>query len=400
MSAKRSLKSTAPRREVYPRPAPDVNPPSGGVNPPPLPSGPRLWRALSILFGCLIASTTGCSPTTRPVLRTTYLVAARYDVEPLIVDLGRHGAMDTVQHDFQRLAQLGFDGVVLRHLDEADRSAILNTANETGLRVAIPDRRLDFYTTAGTLPVGFRSESDLVRTVANDLAGRPGVAAIVIHRPPDPKATRRETSLRRRLGTRGVASVSTGGSDADPTPASLITLDVATIESAGQSSVLESWLARYHEGLLDGRTAGLVMDRSRRPPGDPRGLIDPTRALGPANLTAVKQITRRAKRWGACLNRAVATPIRDAAWTVKDLATVALTRGQRRFVLIFNRSAKRFARGEVTLPESVAGRAVTRAVEVPPTTTSPAGHVSEPAQGRITLPVALRPGDAALFEIF
>jgi hypothetical protein len=85
---------------------------------------------------------------------------------------------------------------------------------------------------------------------------------------------------------------------------------------------------------------------------------------------------------------------------VADLTAAALVRGKRRFVLVLNRSMERYARGNVLLPENLGGKAVTRAVEVPPSPAKAAGRVIEPQRGRITLPAALRPGDAALFEIF
>ncbi len=163
---------------------------------------------------------------------------------------------------------------------------------------------------------------------------------------------------------------------------------------------MEAWLRQYHQGLIDGRLAGLVFDRYRRIPGDGPGIITQGGPPDPARLAAVKELAARARLWGPRLTGATPGPLRLGASADADLSVTAFDHGRRLYVLVFNRSADRYTRSEVVLPELINGASPSRAVEVPASMSNPVGRVVNPHRGRIGLPVDLRPGDAVLFEIF
>jgi hypothetical protein len=354
--------------------------------------------ALTLLIW-LALPTSGCT-SVRSGADAAYLIAVGYDVEPVFVEKGRREAVETVRRDFQDIAEVGFTGVLLRHVDDADRGAVLDIAEENGLRAAVPQRSFDHYLLTGMLPPGCGSKTDLVLAASSRIAHHPSFAAFVVNCARSRSAGRRGAGLCRLLEQHGVPGVTVDSRNGDPTAVALARIDPGATEGDRGSSLVETWLAQFHAGLASGRTAGLVFDRYRRPPGDPRGLVASRGAPGPTDRAAIKHILTRAQQWGPTLYRAVPAPTANTTSDVDDLSAAALVRGKRRFVLVLNRSMERYARGNVLLPESIGGKAVTRAVEVPPSPADAAGRVIEPQRGRITLSAALRPGDAALFEIF
>jgi hypothetical protein len=202
------------------------------------------------------------------------------------------------------------------------------------------------------------------------------------------------------LAERALPGFTIADQDAEARDTDLAVIEAAAVTAGPQASVIEHWLAQYHEALIQGRTAGVVFRRYRRDPADPRGLITTGEALKAADLAAIKQLSTRARRWGPSLRGTRAEPIDPVAGGAEELSLAALSHGKRRLVLVFNRSTEQYARTRVALPEIIGGRKTVRAVEMPPTPSAAAGQVIPAHGGRVTLPVALRPGDAALFEIF
>ena len=168
----------------------------------------------------------------------------------------------------------------------------------------------------------------------------------------------------------------------------------------GDSSMVERLLADFHAGLIGGHMAGLVVDRYRRPIGDPPALVTSDDPPSPAHAAAVKKLLTRAKHWGPRLCRLVPEPMTACDLDADGVTVTALIGGPRRYVLVFNPSLEHYGRGEVRLPASIGGAPAARAVGVPASATVAAGGVFNVRQGRITIPVMLRPGDAALYEIF
>ncbi|MCH8149001.1 MAG: hypothetical protein IH987_13645 [Planctomycetes bacterium] len=177
---------------------------------------------------------------------------------------------------------------------------------------------------------------------------------------------------------------------------------VTTAENAHQvdGSPMERWLAQYHRELLLGKTGGIVVDRYRRVPGDPPGLATDGGPMPAARSAALRALITRVRRWAPHVHRAAVQPVDVVISANADILVVRLVRGKREHLLIFNPSPDRYTRGDVALPESMGGSALTRAVEVPSSETSPAGRVLYPVRGRVVVNVALRPGDAVLFELF
>ena len=114
---------------------------------------------------------------------------------------------------------------------------------------------------------------------------------------------------------------------------------------------------------------------------------------------ALRALVTRVRRWAPHVHRTTVQPVDAVVSGNVDIRVVCLERGKRRHLLIFNPSGDQYARGDVSLPESIEGSALTRAVEVPSSETAPAGLVFHPVRGRIVVSVTLRPGDAVLLEL-
>jgi hypothetical protein len=147
-------------------------------------------------------------------------------------------------------------------------------------------------------------------------------------------------------------------------------------------------------------TAGLLLDRYRGLPGDGHAFTPPAEAFTPEQAAAIEALLARARKWGPRLLGLAAEPILGVVPGGPDVQLTALMRGAQRYVLVSNPSMDQYARGQVVLPGSIGGMPAHRAVEVPPTSGRVAGRVSDARGGRIALSVTLRPGDAALFEMF
>lgn len=188
-------------------------------------------------------------------------------------------------------------------------------------------------------------------------------------------------------------------------PGGTASLGAGTVPSAAPSPAdagarLETWLAAYHTGLIRGRTAGIIVDRYRSLPGDPPGL-SAERPDGRLALTAaVKELATRAALWGRRLAGSRLHAVIDAPQGNETLRLAVFARDRRRYLLVFNASSSEYVRDAVTVPASAVGLPLRRAVEVPASSDRPAGHVTEARGDRLALSVALRPGDAALFELF
>ncbi len=332
-----------------------------------------------------------------------YILAVRYDVEPVLVGRDRHEALDLVRDDFNTIAKLGFTSALLWHVDPLDRGELLELAGDAGITIFMPGPDAGFVRceySRGPLDPG-----TVIGTVVGEpprWCKHPAFAGLVSGQAfgADPAGRPRTLSLAvdanripwvRRLG----------GSGGDGFPGwELTTIDTAGLQPDNEASLLQGYLARFHTGLAARRTAGLIVDRYRRTAGDPPGLTAAGQRFTPTESAAIKQLLIRARQWGPRLRELAARPLAVPGGGQADLKVTALTGQRRRYVLVFNSSADRYRRGEVRLPESIGKAPVVRAVEVPPSAGSPLGRVLDGQGGPITLPVTLRPGDAILFEVF
>ena len=75
------------------------------------------------------------------------------------------------------------------------------------------------------------------------------------------------------------------------------------------------------------------------------------------------------------------------------VATVSFARGDRRFLLVYNRSAERFARATVRVPVDLAGARLRWAIDTDTL------RRQEPRGPTIPISVHLKPGDGRLYEL-
>ena len=348
--------------------------------------------------GGLLAGGAGCA-SVRPVgagVATTHLIAVRYDVEPAFASQGHRAALEAIRRDFRRVRELGFDSVVLRHVDDRDSETLLDIAGATGLKAAVPRRNMTHFVTTGILPEGIRDSGELLGRVPREVIAHEALAALVVDPGPSQDTARRARELLTSLNRRGAVCVSSRGDGSD----GLAVVDVGMESANPDVSPTERWLAQYHGALAAGSTGGVVVECYRRPPGDPPDLAADRVPLTAARAAALRELITRARRWSRSLRRSTAQPLAVILSSGLEVRVTEFLRARQRCVLVFNPSADRFARGEVLLPELVGGAAVSRAVEVLPSASGPAGRVIDARKGRIVLPIALRPGDARLFELF
>ncbi|MEK7756739.1 MAG: hypothetical protein AAB385_05965 [Planctomycetota bacterium] len=311
----------------------------------------------------------------------------------LTCDLSRNDSV--IGDDFKTIADLGFGGVVLHHVEDGDREILLGLAGEVGLKAAVPDRRFDRFVVTGGLPPQCRDENDLMRETPDEIVHHSAFHGYVVEGGRGSAAGERSRKLRAQLVRHGTSCISLGDNDDAP----LAVIDARAVREGPPGTALERLLAKYHAALCAGQTGGVIVDRFMRLPGDPPGLTSPDEPLLPAHSSAIAALIQRARCWGPRLSALPASSLisaTDSSW----LTVTVLGRGARRYVLIFNTSTERFAREEVRLPALILDRSVLRAVEVPPSTDRGAGRVIHAQRGQLPLPVELRPGDAALFEVF
>jgi len=323
-----------------------------------------------------------------------YWIAARYDVEPRLNAGVLSDNEDVIRHDLKAIADLGLGGVVLCHVEDGNRGRLLELADEVRLRAAIPDRRFDRFVVTGGLPAQCRDANELVRDVSDETVRHPAFHGYVVEGGRGSAARERSRMLRAKLDRQGVPSVSLGDRDDAP----LAVIDAGVVREGPPGMAIERLLAKYHAALCAGQTGGVIVDRFMRLPGDPPGLASADEPLLPAHSSAIRALTQRARNWGPRLSGLPAsslTPTTDSSW----LSVTALGRGTRRYVLVFNTSTDQFAREEILLPALILDQAVLRVVEVPPSMDRGAGRVIHSRSGELTLPIELRPGDAALYEI-
>lgn len=353
-----------------------------------------------VALGLGLALATGGCATVTPPPASPYLIAVRYDVEPRFVSSEHPAAVSTIRRDFHAIAELGFNGVVFRHVEDTDRLTMLDIARGTGLKAFMPDRRFERYVLTGLLPAGRTDVPELVRTLPRKLTDHSALDAFVVSAGRGPDGTRRAVILAASLGVQRLRCVLLEKNSRPADTEGLAMIDAAVVDADREGSLLQRLLAQFHAGLGDGFTSGLVVDRFRPLPGYRSVMAPPGEPFTPAQAAAIDALVARARHWGPRLCGFAAQPVVSAAIEEAHVQITALIRDRRRYVLISNSGDDVYARGEVVLPELIGGAPVARAVEVLPSTDRRAGRVVDAQRGRVTLSVSLRPGDAALFEIF
>jgi hypothetical protein len=358
-----------------------------------------------------------------------FLVAVRYPVEPL--SMAETGDPEhRLSTDFQRIRELGFNGVLAAHVADDRREAVVQAARTQALMLILTDPVLHRFCRAGPASGRAVDIDDRLRTVlppdADGLprmlhvgeigddagAGRAAqIAARVERRLPSlPVAATVRADLplpgaRLRHITpmvRVCEPADLTGTFSSPLP--LPRPGMMIIPVSGQTEDLvqsvRTWLGMYHAGLSAGATEGLILDAWAEVRGRREGLVDAADSVVVARAAAVKRIIHRAGAWSPRLRGSVVVPL--DGWQCHDgnLRVTLFTRQHRRWVLLWNASASRFMRSELSLPAEAGGATATRAVEVPGDPGVVGGRVFDARRGRIAIPVELAPGDAILFELF
>ncbi len=328
--------------------------------------------------------------------------------------------------DMRRIAALRLRSVLLEHLDDSTAPAAIRAAREAGLEPFVADRSIRDYVLLNALPVSCRDVNGVVRSMgepggtidpavgvvvdagqtsdtmeraknafaAIERSGRPALLwdrgnGALYRRPPPPPP--------KDVGQ--PASPIEAGHAAESSFDAIAVISTTTFNDRPPGQEAGLLLSAYHEALAQGRTGGLLIDRFQRIPGDPPGLLPGGSASPPSRTAAVAALVDRASNWGSRLIGFAVAPVRSAKAPL-DVSVLAFVHGPRRFVLVYNRSAAVHGRGEVVVASEGAVGQIRRAVEVPGGGDSRGGTVLTVHGGTIVIPVSLRPGDAALFELF
>lgn len=350
---------------------------------------------------CSLAPGLGCAATkTTPNPR--FRLAVRYDVESMRIGLDRATGNKRIRTDLTRVIELGFDAVVFECVEDDERTEMLEVASSSGLAAVVPDRDVQYYLMTGRLPLSFASVDDLIRGKLRGLSARNGFAGLSIGRVASSSGVSdrylKVLAAAKELELPCVVLATTIDLPRDGSAFAVV--DTGELTDDAVVSPLERLLARFHGELAAGRTASLVVDRFACAPGDRTGLVSVDTQPTAAKLAAVRGLVGRARRWGPLLYGSRSEVLREASIDDEGASMTAFMRGQRRYVFLYNPSGERYVRGPVAAPASIDGRPVSRLVEVPPTSERVAGEVFESQRGGVTIRVDLRPGDAALFEVF
>lgn len=349
------------------------------------------------LLSCAVIAVGACGCETAPRAGVDrYLIAVRYDIEPVLTQHGYERGMETVRGDLAAAAELGFNCVVFRHAGDDDFRTLLDAAAEVGLNVALTPRACTYFVRTGA--GGRGGSAQLARELSDSIAAHPAFTALVVDGGGSDDAKMRGEWLVEAFERRGIPCVTWGTSQGN---GGLNTIRVAGDEGDGGRFLMEQLLVQFHAGLAAGLTSGLVIDDRHALPGEPPGLFDSSVPISAAKSAALRAVMTRAVRWGRRLFGAAAKPVGSALPDdASEVTLTLLTQGHRRYALVVSTSRASFFRGDVAVPHTLDGVVYHRAVEVPSSAAQLAGRVVDARDGKLPLAVDLRPGDAALFELF
>lgn len=342
-------------------------------------------------------------------------MAIRYDIEPLLVELGSGGMFGdseapmpasvqaTMKSDFEAIRGMGFDTVWLDHFDGTGARTLLKLSAAEGLALLWPCREVQQYLRTQRLPPGCGQLQELAGVARACLPVSGQIAGLgILDLGDDSRANFAET-LRIIAKSDSVRCVAGSSRTVEPQTGVSGRLAVIRVgEGVGGEAErpMEDWLGQYHRGLLAGLTDGVLLDRFRGVTSGADGLVSRQRQMTPRRAAALSVLLGRVRKWSPILagttRRGVA---HDARQSVRVRQAV-LVRGTRRFLLVVNPDDTHYARGAVTVAGPLSGRNVRRVVEVGTGVDRPAGRVVDAVQGQVRLQVDLRPGGAVLYEVF
>jgi hypothetical protein len=308
-----------------------------------------------------------------------------------------------------RLAQLGMNTVVVRDCADASWRCVAAAARRHGLQplrmlnsTTGPHPGMESCTLTDDERAGMnieavfaapergsasRSSSD---SAALDAVGPP--ASLAASLPEDAPAE--SASPRARIGPPGAESEAL-----DPGRAVLRLICDRWPDEEPMEAVVR-WWRRFHAGLSQGLTGGLLFAETPGPPGAPRIAVAYGHGSPVEFMAAIKRIAARMRAWGPTLDRLGARPRLSPSAGGEGLEVTLFARDRRRFLLVANGSSANVLRSELLLDDLIDGRLADRVEEVPAAPGAEPGKVVRAVGGRISLPLEIGPGDAKLFEVF
>lgn len=341
-----------------------------------------------------------------PAQRTDYVLAARVDSQARSAGDGDASARSLQM--LQQIHSLGFNTVVLDYLSDDQRDLFLDAAATLGLQTYLADRDLHYY----LLTEKVRGSDTLDQLVARRLAPvatHKAFAGAAIFGGYPPQCVHNVVSALERSG---IGYLLPGQDNYDVKGASVAWLDANAAPPPGASQV-EQLLLEFNVEIFAGWNDGVVIDFAPKADWVVEAISDTASAAAledesasvPASgfksqVYAVESVLMRANRWARRLQGFQRVPLAGPGLRFDPaLQAAVFVRDKRQYLFLVNQSSQPL-RTPVRLPVVLAGRPIARAVEVPVAAERMAGSVFETRGNELTLSISLRPGDAALFELF
>ncbi len=366
---------------------------------------PRATLLSSVVM--IVAVVAGCSSSPK-WNADDFFIAARYELPNAKKPCTAWERGVDVQYDFGRLANLGFDTILVKSTCDADTKTALDAAATQRMAVAL------------SLQVYEKSDTDTrTSTSSNGYHYAPVPSSLVRHK--SLRAAVVESGCDRSGACRAVdvcSSVSKAGLRCIPlfeaghlaesgkeTPcreareiaaSAPAVVDTSRLADKQSRSPKQQLLAQFHAALSAQQTGGLVVTGWRHEDSASSSRFDSL----PAPRAAVTALIQRAKRWGPRLIGSTVVKANAAIACGPCFRVTIFVRGDRRHILVFNPAPDRRARGDLRISTRFAGKRIEKAVQVPDETSTSLGKVYHAAHGAIVVPLSLPPGEAVLFEVF
>jgi hypothetical protein len=304
---------------------------------------------------------------------------------------------------------LGFNTVLFDYMEDQQALELLNAAAQSGLRAYLTDRDLHYYLLTGMLR-GVESLDELIGAKLKPLAVQPAFTGVAIL---GGYPRERAAAVCSALESAGIDCLVPGQSGYPTQRGTVVAWLDANAPGNPNGSQIERLLLELNGELYAGWNDGLVIDFAPDPD-PPASLVSNPSKLDEvagggefvassnprSRIFAVESLLRRAKLWGARLRGferqliSVDEQRRDPA-----LLSAVFVRNPRRYLFVLNPSSQP-VRAPIRFPALLGGKPAMRAVGIPATADRIAGDVFEAHGADLSVNVNLRPGDAALFEIF
>lgn len=157
--------------------------------------------------------------------------------------------------------------------------------------------------------------------------------------------------------------------------------------------------SQYHKELLSRRKGGMILVGFRKKTRNSSDRVKLESSLAVAQRLVLVRLVEYVKDCGSRLHGMNIKPISPVKQRA-DFETRIFYKGCRRYILIVNTMEDRYTLGLFVFAEENFEGWVTRTIEISSSRVQTLDRVFHMRKKRLSLPVILRPGDAALFEIF